>query len=84
MTEAKMECIHCSGKFIIKDLELFIEKLSEASETLKRKINLKDDSEINKMLKMNNIIDAKKELEEKGILRMACIPCHLKESWELM
>ena len=81
MTEAKIVCIHCEGKFIVKDLELFIEKLSEASEVMKRKLNLTDKNEINKLLKMNNIVDIREELKKKEHIRKACIHCNLKTSW---
>jgi len=84
MTEAKIVCIYCSGEMIIKDLELFILKLSEASEVLKSKLNITNENEITRMLKVNNIVDVRRELEEKGHIRMACIPCHLKTSWEEM
>ena len=84
MTKADMVCIFCNGKFVIENIELFIEKLSEASEVLKAKLKLTNESEINKLLAANNIIDIKKELDTKGHIRMACTACHLKTSWEAM
>ena len=76
-----MVCIHCGGKFIIKDLELFIEKMSEASETLKEILDIDDEHKLSVMLAKNNIINIEEILKERGHIRMACIPCHLKNSW---
>lgn len=77
---AKQVCPVCGNEFIIKDIELFLERLEEAWNILRKAIPNPEKLD-NEIYKHNNIDVIKKCLKEKGYFTAFCQPCMSKISW---
>ena len=80
--EIKCICIFCGNGFNFTDGELFMERMSYAQEMISKKIGGYPEDVTKNLEEKNNIRNIKKELKEKGHVRMACVACHLISSWE--
>lgn len=77
---AKQICPICGNEFIIKDIELFLERTEEAWNIVKKVVS--DPEKLEKEIyKRNNIDTIKKHLKEKGYITAWCQPCMSKMSW---
>lgn len=81
MTEAKMICPLCENEFIIKNIELFMEKLEESWQVIKPIFEHLPKDQQDEIKKKNNIINIKEQLEKQGYIKAMCLPCHTKMSW---
>ena len=77
---AKQICPVCGNEFIIKDIELFIERMDEAWNIVKKVVS--DPEKMGSQIYKHNNVDAiKKHLKEKGYFTAFCQPCMSKMSW---
>lgn len=81
--EAKLICPHCGNESIVKDIGLFINMNEKAWELLELLIKKLPEDMRNEVAKKNNVHNLKKELEEKGHLRVFCSPCISYVQWKI-
>ncbi|MFW6172610.1 MAG: hypothetical protein ACOC5T_02595 [Elusimicrobiota bacterium] len=81
-TEAKQVCPICGNEFIIKDIDLYIERMNEAWEIVKKALPeayaKQAESEI---YKRNHPDKIRQHIKEKGYFTAFCQPCMSKLSW---
>lgn len=83
LVSAKQVCPLCGNEFIIKDIDLFLEKTEEAWNIVKKAlppgdVRMRLDNEV---YKRNNPDAIRKVLKEKGFITAWCQPCMSKISW---
>lgn len=81
--KAKQICPLCGNEFIIKDVELFMKKVNEAWEVIKRIFEDLPEEQQKEIKERNSIINIKEHLEKQGYIKVPCLPCHTKMSWEI-
>lgn len=82
---AKMICCLCENEFIIKDIDLYMERINESWNVMENIIKKFPEAQREKIrntvLEHNNMKNMKKQLKEKGHIRALCLPCCTKMSW---
>lgn len=79
---AKQICPICDNEFIIKDIELFLERTEEAWNIVKKALPEAHKKQMeHEIYKRNNVELIKKHLKEKGYFTAWCQPCMSKLSW---
>lgn len=81
--EAKQICPICGNELIIKDIDLFIQKLNESWEVTKPIFEHLPEEQQKEIKEKNNITNIKEQLEKQGYIKMSCLPCHTKMAWEM-
>lgn len=83
LQDIRVVCIYCGQEFIMKNPQLFVEKMDEAARIIS-KVMGKDMYEIApEAYEMNNMPNIRRQLEEKGHIRMMCMACHAISSWSI-
>ena len=79
---AKQICPVCGNEFIIKDIDLYLERMEEAWNVVKKALpdSYKRQME-DEIYKRNHPDNIKKHLKEKGYFTGFCQPCMSKMAW---
>jgi len=81
-TSAKQICPVCDNEFIIKDIDLFLERMEEAWNVIKKALpNAYKRQMEDEIYKHNHPDNIKKHLKEKGYFIGFCQPCMSKMAW---
>jgi len=81
--EARQICPLCGNEFIIKNVELYIQKINESWDVIKPQFEHLPEDQQKEIKERNNIINIKEQLEKQGYIKAPCLPCHTKMAWEI-